>query len=147
MNEAGTIGRRTVLAAAGAVAIAASGHSLHVRASQASPVAGADGSISGSAVTIRRFRLKPGADPAVLVERVRDGFVPIVTAIPGFWEYRLVLSEDRTVTSINVFASPAGADESNAKSREWATATIADLSELPAFETIVGTLAVDADAY
>jgi hypothetical protein len=144
--------RRTVMAGAGgaAVAVAWSAASLVARAQEATPATTpeiGDRDLSGSVVTISHYRMKAGADPAALVAAVRDRFLPIVTAIPGFWEYRLVLTDDGTVTSIRTFLTPEGAAEGNAKAREWAERELADLSELPAFMVVEGRLEVDADGY
>ena len=134
--------------ASGAGAIVAwSATGLAARAQEATPEAGENAALGGSFVTISHYRIKDGADPAALVAKVRDTFLPILTAIPGFWEYRLVIAEDGVVTSIRVFQTEDGMNEANAKAKEWSESDLADLSELPAFMVSQGRLEVDADAY
>lgn len=143
--------RRAVLAGGAGAIVAWSATGLMARAQEATPgatpEAGANPALAGSFATISHYRVKESADPTALVAKVRDDFLPIVTAIPGFWEYRLVIAEDGTVTSIRVFQTQAGADEGNAKAKEWAEADLADLLELPAFLVTQGRLEVDADGY
>lgn len=148
----GTRGTRRAVLAGGAGAIVAwSATGLVAKAQEATPdatpAANANPALSGSFVTISHYRVKEGADPAALVAKVRDDFLPIVTAIAGFWEYRLVVAEDGVVTSIRVFQTQEGADEGNNKAKSWAESDLADLSELPAFMVTQGRLEVDADGY
>jgi hypothetical protein len=139
--------RRGVISG-GAAAVAWTAAGLTARAQVATPGATpVDGDASGAFVTISNYRLKAGADPAALVNAVRDGFLPIVTAIPGFWEYRMILADDGTVTTIRTYLTAEGAAEGTAKSREWAPANVGDLSELPAFLIVEGRLEIDADGY
>ncbi len=143
--------RRNVLAGGAAAVVAWSASGLVARAQDATPgatpVAGPNPVLAGSFVTVSHYRLKEGADPAALVAKVRDNFLPIVTAIPGFWEYRLAIAEDGVITTIRVFQTQVGADEGAAKGREWSEADLADLSELPAFMVTNARLQVDADGY
>ncbi len=143
--------RRNVLAGGAAAVAAWSVSGLVARAQDATPgatpAAGPNPALSGSFVTVSHYRLKEGADPAALVAKVRDNFLPIVTAIPGFWEYRLAIAEDGVITTIRVFQTQEGADEGAAKGQEWSEADLDDLSELPAFMVTNARLEVDADGY
>ena len=61
--------------------------------------------------SVRRYEI----DPASLDElkgRVEEGFVPIVSGVPGFVAYYVISRGDGTVISINIFEDKAGADES-----------------------------------
>lgn len=142
--------RREVLVGGAGAIVAWSATGLVARAQDATPGAAAVGPnpvLSGSFVTVSHYRVKEGADPEALVAKVRDDFLPIVTAIPGFWEYRLVIADDGVVTSIRVFRTEDGRNEGNARAKEWSESDLPDLSELPAFMVTQGRLEVDADGY
>ena len=90
--------------------------------------------------SVRRY----GIDPASLDElkgRVEEGFVPIVSGVPGFVAYYVVSSGDGEVVSINIFENKAGADESTRRAADWVGENLASLlpnaPEVAAGEVIV----------
>ncbi len=90
--------------------------------------------------SVRRYEI----DPASLDElkgRVEEGFVPIVSGVPGFVAYYVVSAGDGEVISINLFEDKAGADESTRRAADWVGENLASLlpnaPEVAAGEVIV----------
>ncbi len=90
--------------------------------------------------SVRRYEI----DPASLDELkglVEEGFVPIVSGVPGFVAYYVVSEGDGTVFSINIFEDKAGADESTRRAADWVGENLASLlpnaPEVAAGEIIV----------
>jgi hypothetical protein len=104
---AGLIGRRTL-------------------AQQATPPA------EGAAfIVIRRYQLLPGKSMDALVKLVNDGFVPIISKIPGFREYLLVDAGAGAHLSVSIFDDESGAEASTRDAADWAAANVAELIEGP----------------
>lgn len=122
-----------VLAASAGVAVPG-----RVAALGATPVSDA-GTAEGYLV-VRRYRLQPGADFGELVNRINEGYVPLIRDIPGFAEYLLVDPGDGGFDAHARFADQAGADESTRRAAGWAEQNVADLIDLPAFELIAGSV-------
>ena len=76
--------------------------------------------------TIRRYEVLP-QDVPTLRERVREGFLPIVRAIPGFVAYDLIEAENGVVISVSVFEAEAGTAESTRRAAEWVDQAAADV--------------------
>jgi hypothetical protein len=123
------------------VAAFAARQTAGVQARQATPAAGT----AGYLVT-RRYKLKSGATYEELARRVNEGFVPIISAVPGFIEYLLVEPGDGTHLAVSIFADQAGADESTQRASGWAEGAVGELVELPAFEVVSGPVRLDAKA-
>lgn len=69
--------------------------------------------------TIRRYRgLNAGSSQEIMV-RVQDGFVPLISALPGFLEYRVLEAGPGELVSLTVFTDRAGAEEAARRSQEW----------------------------
>lgn len=101
-----------------ALALARFGGRSRVVAQEASPVAGEG--LEGRYVVIRMRKLKADRSADELAELIRTGFLPLVTAIPGFVSYFAVVdAETRDQFSVNIFADKAGADESTRVAGEW----------------------------
>lgn len=90
--------------------------------------------------SIRRYKINPGAIPE-LVQRVNQGFLPIIAQAPGFVAYYAVDGGNDVVASISIFQDQAGAEESNRLAADWVKANIASLlagpPEITAGEVIV----------
>lgn len=83
--------------------------------------------MEGLYVVMRTWTLKPEASAQELADLVSAGFVPIISAGPGFVAYFDVWNETtRQWTAISIFESKEGADESTAQAAEWAAAKVAD---------------------
>jgi hypothetical protein len=66
-----------------------------------------------------------------LVKLVNNGFVPIISKIPGFKEYLLVDAGAGAHLSVSLFADERGAEASNSAAADWAAANVAQLIEGP----------------
>jgi hypothetical protein len=69
--------------------------------------------------TIRRYE---GIDPSrvdELMQRVEQGFVPIVGQVPGFVGYYVIDAGGGVIASVSVFEDQAGADESVQRAANW----------------------------
>ena len=60
-------------------------------------------------------------------QRVRDGFVPLISKLPGFVSYDVVRSTDGTLLSVSVFESRQAADDSNRLASDWVHENLASL--------------------
>lgn len=91
-------------------------------------------------LSIRRY---PSSNPAEVTKRVQAGFVPLLQTIPGFVAYYVVDSGPNTWTSINVFESREGAEQSNQLAAQWAPGNVgAHLTGKP--EITVGPVSIHA---
>ncbi len=76
--------------------------------------------------SVRRYEI----DPASLDELkgwVEEGFVPIVSGVPGFVAYYIVSAGEGEVVAINVFEDQASAEESTRRAADWVGENIASL--------------------
>jgi hypothetical protein len=80
--------------------------------------------------SIRRYKTSPGAADE-LVQRVNQGFVPLVSRAPGFVAYYLLDAGNDIVASMSIFQDQAGAEESNRLAADWVRENIASLFEGP----------------
>jgi antibiotic biosynthesis monooxygenase len=90
--------------------------------------------------SIRRAKGKPGAT-AEITQKVRDGFVPITSQVPGFVAYYLVDLGDDSVMTVSIFKDKAGAEESGRRAADWVKENLAPLMAAP-LEILVGEVAV-----
>jgi hypothetical protein len=79
------------------------------------------------------------------VERVKPGFVPIVSRIPGFQEYLFVDAGDGASLTISLYDDPSGAEQSTRDAASWATENVAALIEGPP-EVTAGWVRIHVDA-
>ena len=68
--------------------------------------------------SIRRYQVNLGAE-AEIIQRVNEGFVPIISKSPGFIAYYLVDAGDGVIATVSIFQDQVGAEESNAMAAEW----------------------------
>jgi heme-degrading monooxygenase HmoA len=94
---------------------------------QAKPAA--SGGAAGYAV-IRRYQVKAGAS-AEIVRRARAGFVPIISATPGFRAWYLVDTGNDTLIAVSIFNDRAGAEASTKRAAEWIKKNLAELMPTP----------------
>ena len=81
-------------------------------------------------VNIRRYKIAPGSF-GELKQQVQEGFVPIVSKLPGFVEYFWVSSGENQALAINIFKDRAGAEESVRKAADFIRTHKALASLLP----------------
>ena len=75
---------------------------------------------------VRKYKATPGA-VSQLIQRVQEGFVPIISRVPGFIAYYALDTGNDTVASISVFDDQAGADASTSKAADWVKQNLAEL--------------------
>ncbi len=76
--------------------------------------------------SIRRYKTSPGVADE-LAWWVNQGFVPIISNLPGFVAYYAVDAEDDVVVSVSVFQDQAGAYESGRMAADWVKENIVSL--------------------
>ena len=75
---------------------------------------------------IRRYNTHVGTVQKI-EQRVRDGFVPLVSRLPGFVSYDLVCSSDGSLVSTSVFETREAAEDSNRLASDWVHENLASL--------------------
>lgn len=80
----------------------------------------APGGLEGKYIAMRSRKLVDAAAAPALIEMIKEGFVPLVTTVPGFVAY-LVATNEETLdqVAVGVFDDKTGADESTARAAEW----------------------------
>jgi quinol monooxygenase YgiN len=79
--------------------------------------------------TVRRY--EGVIDPAEAGKRVAEGFVPLISAIPGFMNYYWIDAGDGVMVSTSVFRDKAGAEQSNSTAASWVAENLAPLLPNP----------------
>ena len=79
--------------------------------------------------SVRRYKVS-SVDEAM--QRVNEGFVPLISKGPGFIAYYALDAGDGVVASISLFETQAGAEESNRMAANWVKENIAPLISGPA---------------
>ncbi len=111
----------------GVAAVAAPRGVQRAMAQAATPAARGDAFIA-----IRRYQRRSADTMDLVVQRVTDGFLPIIRAIPGFREYIFVDDGDGAHLTISLFDDEAGAEDSTANAADWAAANVVELLKGPA---------------
>ena len=75
---------------------------------------------------IRRYNTHEGSAEKI-EQRVREGFVPLVSKLPGFVSYDLVRSTEGSLVSTSVFESRQSAEDSNRLASDWVHENLASL--------------------
>jgi hypothetical protein len=81
---------------------------------------------------IRYYRTDRDSIESV-VRRVKEGFVPIIKATPGFVSYFVLAPRQGELVSVSVFEEQRGAEESNTKAEEWVRQNLSELLPSPEF--------------
>jgi len=76
-------------------------------------------------VTVRRY--EGVSDPQEAGRQVDEGFVPIISEVPGFVAYYWVDAGDGVMISTSVFEDQSGAEESNSRAADWVRENLASL--------------------
>lgn len=79
--------------------------------------------------TVRRY--EGVTDPGEAGRRVNEGFVPLISEIPGFVAYYWVDAGNGVMVSTSVFKDQAGAEESNRRAAAWVKENLAPLLPNP----------------
>ncbi|HEY4387993.1 MAG TPA: hypothetical protein VGN34_26385 [Ktedonobacteraceae bacterium] len=75
--------------------------------------------------TVRRY--EGVADPREVARQVNEGFVPLISQIPGVLAYYWIDAGGSVMVSTSIFENQAGAEESNWQAAEWVRQNIATL--------------------
>jgi hypothetical protein len=88
-------------------------------------------------VAIRQYGLLTNEPVDMVLQGIREGFIPIIKNAQGFLAYYALDSGSGTLTSISIFEHRAGAEKSNKLAEDWVGITLS--SALPTSpEIIVG---------
>jgi hypothetical protein len=79
--------------------------------------------------TVRRY--EGVTDPSETGRRVKEGFVPIISQIPGFVAYYWVDAGGGVMISTSVFEDQSGAEESNKRAADHVRENLAPLLPKP----------------
>ena len=79
--------------------------------------------------TVRRY--EGVTDPREAARRVKEGFVPLISQVPGFLAYYWVDAGGNVMVSTSIFENQAGAEESNRRAADWVRQNIAALLPNP----------------
>lgn len=75
---------------------------------------------------IRRYNITAQSAEKI-IQRVRDGFVPIISNLAGFVSYDVVRATDDTLVTFSVFESRQSADDSSRLASDWVHDNLASL--------------------
>ena len=67
---------------------------------------------------VRKYNLLPGSSNEFL-QRVQEGFVPLISQLPGFIAYDACYVGNDQVVTISTFDTRAGAEESILRALRW----------------------------
>ena len=79
--------------------------------------------------TVRRY--EGVTDPREAGRRVNEGFVPLISQMPGFVAYYWVDAGGGVMISTSVFQDQSGAQESNKRAADWVRQNLAALLPNP----------------
>jgi hypothetical protein len=79
--------------------------------------------------TVRRY--EGVTDPSEAGRRVNEGFVPLISKVPGFVAYYWVDAGGGVMISTSVFQDQSGAEESNKSAADYARENLASLLPKP----------------
>ena len=75
--------------------------------------------------TVRRY--EGVTDPSEAGRRVNEGFVPLISQVPGFVAYYWVDAGGGVMISTSVFQDQSGAEESNKRAADYVRENLASL--------------------
>jgi hypothetical protein len=79
--------------------------------------------------TVRRY--EGVTNPSEAAARVKEGFVPLISQIPGFVAYHWVDAGDGVMISTSVFQDQASAEESNRRAADYVRQNLVSLLPNP----------------
>ena len=79
---------------------------------------------------IRRYHTDPGSLDEV-VRQVNEGFVPLISDMPGFVAYIALDAGQGEYGTVSVFEDQASAEESNRVAEEWVNENLRELLPTP----------------
>jgi hypothetical protein len=81
---------------------------------------------------IRRYHTDPDSLDEV-VRQVNEGFVPLISDMPGFVVYIALDAGQGEYGTVSVFEDQASAEESNRVAEEWVNENLGELLPAPEF--------------
>ena len=81
-------------------------------------------------VAVRGIKAKPGLFDEAL-RRIENGFVPLLSSLPGFVMYDVALIGEDEGLSISFFETQEQVEESNTRAVEWVKENLAPLAAGP----------------
>src|SRR5689334_22601230 len=84
---------------------------------------------NGAYLTVRRYEGVPNSKEAA--RQVEEGFIPLISKIPGFISYYWVDEGDGVMVSVSVFATREAEEESNRLAADFVKQHIAPLLPNP----------------
>jgi hypothetical protein len=125
--------RRTAIGTLLGAVLAPAWRVAATQARQATPMPGTTAGVDPDWYAVARLgHLREGASTTEVARRAREGFVPIITTVPGFVAYFLIEIGQREQMTISIFSDPAGAAESTRRAAAWVPGAIGELVEGPA---------------
>lgn len=91
-------------------------------------------------VSIRKYKTDA---PDEVTKLVKEGFMPVISRAPGFMAYYGLKGDGGVWTSISVFETREGAEESNRMAADWIKKNAAEMN-LPKPEIISGEVIAHA---
>ena len=79
---------------------------------------------------IRKYQGEPSSDDEI-AQRAQEGFVPLISSMPGFVAYYGINAGDGTIVTVSVFEDQAAAEESNRRAASWIRENLASLLPNP----------------
>lgn len=74
--------------------------------------------------SLRRYVVTPGSS-GEMIQRVQEGFVPLVRKVPGFISYTVLQIGEDTLLTLSVFEDEDAAVESNRVASNWVPGNVA----------------------
>lgn len=91
--------------------------------------------------SIRKYSIIPGTGKEFL-QRVQEGFVPIISQVPGFAAYYVLEVGENQVISISLFDTQAGAEASVQQAADWVRRHLVQFLQGPPEITAVGQVRI-----
>jgi hypothetical protein len=90
---------------------------------------GKGGNVKAMYVTVRRY--EGVTDPGEAGRLVKEGFIPIISEVPGFVAYYWVDAGDGVMISTSIYEDQSGAEESNSRAADYVQENLASLLPNP----------------
>ena len=92
--------------------------------------------------SIRRYRIDRSSISEI-TQRVREGFLPIISELPGFVAYYIVDQGDGNAATVSLFQDREAAEHSNRAAAQWVQENMVSLVEGPP-EILAGKVVVSS---
>jgi len=79
-------------------------------------------------IALRKYKIRAGS-LGEIARRAEEGFVPLVSQIPGFISYYGVDAGNDIVVTISIFQDQAGEEESTRRAANWVRQNVAEFVE------------------